>query len=60
MDEARAVLARLDRIETLEREGAPPAPSSTSCAGSSTTRRHGHGEKEVSERGMQSNVAQRL
>jgi hypothetical protein len=24
MDEARAVLARLDRIETLEREGAPP------------------------------------
>jgi hypothetical protein len=25
MDEARAVLARLDRIETLEREGAPPA-----------------------------------
>jgi hypothetical protein len=25
MDEARAVLARLDRIEALEREGAPPA-----------------------------------
>jgi hypothetical protein len=24
MDEARAVLARLDRIETLDREGAPP------------------------------------
>jgi len=24
MDEARAVLARLDRIEALEREGAPP------------------------------------
>ena len=24
MDEARVVLARLDRIETLEREGAPP------------------------------------
>jgi hypothetical protein len=24
MDEARAVLARLDRIETLEREDAPP------------------------------------
>jgi len=24
MDEARAVLARLDRIEELEREGAPP------------------------------------
>ena len=24
MDEARAVLARLDRIEKLEREGAPP------------------------------------
>ena len=24
MDDARAVLARLDRIETLEREGAPP------------------------------------
>ena len=24
MDEARAVLARLDRIETLEREGASP------------------------------------
>jgi len=24
MDEARAVLARLDRIEMLEREGAPP------------------------------------
>ena len=24
MDEARAVLARLDRIETLERTGAPP------------------------------------
>ena len=24
MDEARAVLARLDRIETREREGAPP------------------------------------
>jgi hypothetical protein len=24
VDEARAVLARLDRIETLEREGAPP------------------------------------
>jgi hypothetical protein len=24
MDEARAVLVRLDRIETLEREGAPP------------------------------------
>lgn len=24
MDEARAVLARLDRIETLERQGAPP------------------------------------
>ena len=24
MDEARAVLARLDRIEDLEREGAPP------------------------------------
>ena len=24
MDEARAVLARLDRIETLEREGSPP------------------------------------
>ena len=25
MDEARAVLARLDRIEALEREGAPPS-----------------------------------
>ena len=24
MDEARAVLARLDRIEALDREGAPP------------------------------------
>ena len=24
MDEARAVLARLDRIEVLERQGAPP------------------------------------
>lgn len=24
MDEARAVMARLDRIEALEREGAPP------------------------------------
>lgn len=24
MDEARAVIERLDRIETLEREGAPP------------------------------------
>ena len=24
MDEARAVLARLDRIEALERDGAPP------------------------------------
>ena len=24
MDDARAVLARLDRIEALEREGAPP------------------------------------
>jgi hypothetical protein len=24
MDEARAVLARLDRIEELDREGAPP------------------------------------
>jgi hypothetical protein len=24
MDEARAVLARLDRIEALERQGAPP------------------------------------
>jgi hypothetical protein len=24
MDEARAVLARLDRIEELERDGAPP------------------------------------
>jgi hypothetical protein len=24
MDEARVVLARLDRIEALEREGAPP------------------------------------
>jgi hypothetical protein len=24
VDEARAVLARLDRIEALEREGAPP------------------------------------
>jgi hypothetical protein len=24
MDEARAVLARLDRIEELERQGAPP------------------------------------
>jgi hypothetical protein len=24
MDEARAVLARLERIEALEREGAPP------------------------------------
>jgi hypothetical protein len=24
VDDARAVLARLDRIETLEREGAPP------------------------------------
>jgi hypothetical protein len=24
MDEARAVLTRLDRIEALEREGAPP------------------------------------
>jgi hypothetical protein len=24
MDEARALRARLDRIETLEREGAPP------------------------------------
>ncbi|MBW8742498.1 MAG: hypothetical protein ACJ747_12735 [Gaiellaceae bacterium] len=25
MDEARAVIARLDRIEVLERRGAPPA-----------------------------------
>jgi hypothetical protein len=60
MDDARAVLARLDRIETLEREGAPPASCSKNCAGSSKKRRPGHGEKEVSERRTQSNVAHRL
>mgnify|MGYP003693586969 CR=1 FL=1 len=47
MDEARAVLARLDRIEELDREGAPPAPCSRSCAVSSRRLRLGRNWKET-------------
>ena len=57
MDEARAVLARLDRIETLEREGAPPGVLLDELRG--LVRGGGLGETEGGERAQRMNVAMR-